>query len=119
MTGRQFTEEHKTNMRKSNARRGKPGTFRNRTHSIESKQKIADRPYPTDGNHAEAKAIIVNGVFYASMNTAERALGVSANVLRYYAKQIALGKPLKSRKHTWITSVQYVENVDHFANPLN
>ena len=103
MTGRKFSEEHKLNLTKSNARRGKVGTFRNRKHSADSLKKIGDRPYPTDGEHPEARALVINDIWYASMNTAERALGISANTLRDLAK----GRAKKSRKYPWIKTVTY------------
>lgn len=108
LKGRIFTDEHKAKLSKANARRGKPSTFRNRTHSAESRKKIADRHYPTGGNHAEAKAIFVNDIFYPSIRDAADTLNVSHSRLTDFLK----GRATSSKKYPWINSVRYAQSDD-------
>ena len=106
LTGREFTDEHKANLAKTNARRGKPSTFLDKKHTDESRKKIANRPYATGGNHAEAKAIFVNDVFYPSIRDAATALNVSHSRLTDFLK----GRATSSKKYPWIISVRYDQN---------
>lgn len=71
----------------SNSKKGKyTGTdnhFYGKTHSVESRAKIADRDYAliTGGNNVKAKQVLVNGQVFDSINTAVRALGIPQSTI--------------------------------------
>lgn len=85
MTNRIVKIETRTKL--SNSRKGKyTGTdnpFYGKTHSVESREKIADRDYSliTGGNHVKSKQVSINGQIFDSINTAVRILGIPQSTI--------------------------------------
>jgi hypothetical protein len=99
------TDEAKLKMRRSSARRGKPGTFNGKHHTVEVKKKIGDRYYPTGEEHRESKAVVINDKNYPSITTASKSLSVPASTLADLLK----GRAKSSKKYPWIKSITYFE----------
>jgi hypothetical protein len=85
MTDRVVSIETRT--KQSNSRKGKyTGTdnhFYGKTHSAESRAKIADRDYSliTGGNNVKSKQVCINGQVFDSINTAVRTLGIPQSTI--------------------------------------
>ena len=72
-----FTQEHKDMIKKNHAKcSGDKNSFYGKTHSVESKLKIAARDYSSI-----SKAIIINGIMYRSSGEAERELNIPRGVI--------------------------------------
>lgn len=80
MAGLKWSEERKA------SRRGTNNYFFGKTHTAETKKKIASRPYKTGSDHALSKKVRVGCVVYDSVISAAAALGKHPNTVRDYLK---------------------------------